>query len=239
MTDTHSHILFNIDDGSYSIEESLKLLQKLKDIGFNNVILTPHYIKGTEYSADNETKLNNFNLLKQAIKENNLNINISLGNEIFVSNDILSLLKNNEISSLNNTKYLLIELPFHNQILNLEDIIYEIKLKGYIPVIAHPERYTYFQENYDLVDALKEEDVLFQCNYSSIIGYYRKPAEKLIKYMLKNKYVDYLGSDLHHLDRTFVVDNFNKIMKQLNKIAGNEYLNEIINNCNLLVAKEE
>lgn len=239
MTDVHSHILFNIDDGSYSIEESIELLKKLQNIGFHDVILTPHYIKGSNYSANNQIKRKQFNLLKETIKEHNLKINIHLGNEIFISNDILNLLETDEISSLNNTKYLLIELPFHNQILNLEDIIYEIKLKGYLPVIAHPERYTYFQENYKLVDNLKELDVMFQCNYVSILGYYGKSAEKLVKYMFKNKYVDYLGTDIHHLDRTFVVDNFDKIKKQIKKVAGENYFNEIIENCNSLVHNEE
>ena len=178
MTDIHSHILFSLDDGSYSIEESLELLKKMKSLGYNNIILTPHYIKGSDYNANNERKRNNFYLLKEAIKEQNLNINIYLGNEIFITDNIPELIEQDEISSLNHTRYLLIEFPFHNQILNLEDIIYEIKLKGYIPVIAHPERYTYFQDNYDLVEELKDMDVLFQCNYSSIIGYYGHSAEK-------------------------------------------------------------
>ena len=77
MTDIHSHILFSLDDGSYSIEESLKLLKKMKSLGYNNIILTPHYIKGSDYNANNERKRNNFYLLKEAIKEQNLNININ------------------------------------------------------------------------------------------------------------------------------------------------------------------
>ena len=80
---------------------------------------------------------------------------------------------------------------------------------------------------------------MFQCNYVSILGYYGKSAEKLVKYMFKNKYVDYLGTDIHHLDRTFVVDNFDKIKKQIKKVAGEDYFNEIIENCNSLVHNEE
>ena len=106
MTDVHSHILFNIDDGSYSIEESIILLKELKSIGFTNVILTPHYIKGSEYSANNQTKLERFSELREEIKKQNIEINIYLGNEIFVCNNILELLEREEIVSLNNTKYL-------------------------------------------------------------------------------------------------------------------------------------
>ena len=235
MTDIHSHLLYNIDDGSHSVEESVELLIKLKEIGFNNVILTPHYIQDSEYSADNKEKKEKFEYLKETLNLNKIDINIFLGNEIFYNNNIVELVKTGYITPLNNTNYLLIELPFHNKILNLEDMLYEIKCKGYIPIIAHPERYTYFHDNYDLVDKLKEEDILFQCNYASIIGYYGKDSEKLFRYMLKNGYVDYLGTDLHSLNKTIVIDKFKKIEKEIRKVAGKEYYQEIQDNCDLLV----
>ena len=235
MTDAHSHILFGIDDGSSSLKESIELLKKMKDTGFNNVILTPHYIEGSVFNANNIDKMNRYEMLLEELEKQNIDINIYLGNEIFISNNILSNIKRNQILSLNNTKYLLIELPFHNKILNLEDIIYEIKVKGYIPIIAHPERYTYFQENKDLIDKLREEEVLFQANYASILGYYGKSSEKLMKYMLKKGYIDYLGTDIHHLNKSYVLDNFSKIKKHIIKYTGSDYFNQIIDNCNSLI----
>lgn len=235
MTDIHSHILFGIDDGSSTIEESLDLLKKMQDIGFTDVILTPHYIESTEYSADNSEKIKRFEYLKENIKLNNLDINIHLGNEVFIHNNILESLNNNLVFSLNQSKYLLIELPFHNQILNLEDTIYEIQLQGYIPVIAHPERYTYFQENPKLIEPLKDMGVMFQCNYSSILGYYHKESEKLMKYLLKKGYVDFLGTDIHHSNKSFVIDNFSKIKKTIIKIIGEKNYDNIMNNCNNIV----
>lgn len=235
MTDAHSHILFGIDDGSSSLKESIELLKKMKDTGFNNVILTPHYIEGSVFNANNIDKMNRYEMLLEELEKQNIDINIYLGNEIFISNNILSNIKRNQIFSLNNTKYLLIELPFHNKILNLEDIIYEIKIKGYIPIIAHPERYTYFQENKDLIDKLREEEVLFQANYASILGYYGKSSEKLMKYMLKKGYIDYLGTDIHHLNKSYVLDNFSKIKKHIIKYTGSDYFNQIIDNCNSLI----
>lgn len=239
MTDTHSHILFNVDDGSSSLKESIELLKELKKIGFKNVILTPHYIEGSDYVSSFKENEEKFYLLKEEIKNNNLDINIYLGNEIFINNNIIDYLKEKKIHSLNNTRYLLIEFPFYNQILNLEDIIYEIKYHGYIPVIAHPERYAYFQENYDLVDKLKEEGILFQANYSSILGYYGKSAEKLLKYMLKNKYIDLLGTDIHHIEKKHVVDNWKKINKHFTKIAGETYYSNIIKNGDKILNNEE
>ena len=89
MTDVHSHILFGIDDGSSSILESLELISKMKKAGFDKIILTPHYIEGTEYSAENKEKLERYELLKKEIDRNNMGVSIYLGNEIFIHNDIL------------------------------------------------------------------------------------------------------------------------------------------------------
>ena len=140
------------------------------------------------------------------------------------------------IETLGDTNCLLIELPFHNKIIGLLDIISEIKNAGYLPIIAHPERYTYFQDDYSLVDELRCERVLFQCNYTSIIGRYGDSAEKLLKYMLKHRYVDYLGTDLHRVDRTTLIDNWKKIDKLFNKVAGKDYYEKIKRNCDFLVS---
>lgn len=239
MTDIHSHILFDVDDGSSSIDESVELLKKMKDVGFDNVILTPHYIEGSEYHCENKEKKTKLNQIQEELSKQNIGINIYLGNEIFINNNIYDLIKNNIIHTLNNTRYTLIELPFHNQIMNLEDIIYELKLKGLIPIIAHPERYTYFQENYKEVDKLREEGFLFQGNYASILGYYGKESQKLLKYMLKKKYIDYLGTDIHRINKTYVLDNFKKIEKNIIKITKKDYYEEIKQNSNSIIKSEE
>lgn len=234
MTDIHSHIIFNVDDGSKSIEESIEILKSLRNIGFDNVIMTPHFIEATEYKIDNKEKIEKLKKISNELKYQNIDIKAYLGNEIFINNNIVDYVKKGLIYPLNNTKYLLIELPFHNKIVSLMDLLYEIKIEGYIPVIAHPERYTYFHEDYSLVDELKGEGVLFQCNYSSVIGSYGKEAEKLMKYMLKNHYVDYLGTDIHH-STSSVFDKFNKIERKIIKYAGKDNYETIKNNCDNLV----
>ena len=235
MTDVHSHIMYGVDDGSKSIEESIILLDKLKSVGFDNVILTPHYIAGDVYVASNKEKFEKFAVIDKELKSRNIDINIYLGNEIFISNNIVRDINEERSCTLNGTKYLLFEIPFHNQIINLSDIIYEIKLQGYVPILAHPERYSYFQKNYHLVDSFKEEGLLFQANFSSILGYYGNEAKKLLKYMLKHRYVDYLGTDIHRTSDLFVVEHFDKIEKKFYKVAGKDYYQEILfNNDNLI-----
>ena len=238
MTDIHSHIIFNVDDGSSSLEESIELIKYFKEVGFNNIIATPHFLRDTEYSAENDEKLEKLAILKEAVKKHNIDINLYLGNEIYISEHIDEDIKSNKIYTLNNTKYILFELPFHNEILNLPDIVYELKINGYIPILAHPERYDFLKRNYKEVDKLKEEGLLFQCNYSSILEYYGKDAKKLFKYMLKKHYVDYLGTDIHHINKTFTLDNFDKIKHKIIKIAGQDYFEEIIKNCDNLLKEE-
>jgi len=239
MTDIHSHILFDVDDGSRTIEESIELLKRLHEIGFKNVILTPHYIEGSEYSCENKEKKKKLEQIKKELAKQKIDINICLGNEIFINDNIYELIKNGVIHTLNNTRYILVELPFHNQIVNLEDIIYELKIKGLKPIIAHPERYTYFQKNYKEIDRLREEGFLFQGNYASILGYYGKDSQKLLKYMLKKQYIDYLGTDIHRTSKTYVIDNFEKIEKSIIKITKIDYYNEIKENSDLIIKAAE
>lgn len=235
MTDVHSHILFGIDDGSRTISESIELLKKLKSVGFNNVILTPHFILDSTYNSNYEANIKIYNELKERLINENIDINIYLGNEIFIDKNVPTLLEKNIITSLNGTKYVLVEFPMHNKLLNIEDILYEIRSKGYEVVIAHPERYDAFKEDYSIVDTLREDGFLFQSNYSSILGYYGKDSIKLLKYMLKRHYIDFLGTDIHRIEKTYVIDNFKKIEKHIIKVTGSEYYNKIQLNNNKLV----
>lgn len=235
MTDVHSHILFGIDDGSRTISESVELLKKLKSVGFNNVILTPHFILDSTYNSNYESNIKIYNELKERLIDENIDINIYLGNEIFIDKNVPTLLEKNIITSLNGTKYVLVEFPMHNKLLNIEDILYEIRSKGYEVVIAHPERYDAFKEDYSIVDTLREDGFLFQSNYSSILGYYGKDSIKLLKYMLKRHYIDFLGTDIHRIEKTYVIDNFKKIEKHIIKVTGSEYYNKIQSNNNKLV----
>lgn len=235
MTDVHSHILFGIDDGSRTISESIELLKKLKSVGFNNVILTPHFILDSTYNSNYEANIKIYNELKERLISENIDINIYLGNEIFIDKNVPTLLEKNIITSLNGTKYVLVEFPMHNKLLNIEDILYEIRSKGYEVVIAHPERYDAFKEDYGIVDTLREDGFLFQSNYSSILGYYGKDSIKLLKYMLKRHYIDFLGTDIHRIEKTYVIDNFKKIEKHIIKVTGSEYYNKIQLNNNKLV----
>lgn len=230
MVDLHSHILYGVDDGCKTIDESIELIKKMLESGFNKIVLTPHYISNSDYNSSRKDNLEKFALLRQKVLDNNLNVQLYLGNEIFLDNNSLKLLKEGVISSLADTKYVLFELPLNNQIRWVNDLIYEIKYSGYIPVLAHPERYTYMQKNPDMLFELKREGVLFQGNFASVLGYYGSAAKKLFKKLVKKHYYDFLATDIHSPDKDFVLKNFPKIQKKITKYGTSDYYCKLIEN---------
>lgn len=238
MIDMHNHILYGIDDGCKTIEESIETIKNMKKIGFNSIVLTPHYIEDSSFKANNSLKLERLEILKEELLKNNIDVNLFLGNEIFINESINELIINKEIRSINNTRYILIELPFNNQILNLDDYLYELKLKGYKIIIAHPERYTYFKDNYEEARKLYDSGVLFQVNYGSIIGQYGSSSFKLVKKLLKDDMVDFISTDIHKPSSS-LFDKFDDIKHKIIKIIGEDKFKDISYNNILKVINDE
>lgn len=215
MRDIHSHILYGIDDGSRSIEESIEILDEMYNEGVTDIILTPHYIYKSKYNCNNENKIE---LLKE-LQRNYSKINLYLGNEVYINDNILDLIKNKEIMTLNNSRYLLIELPMENKIKDLENIIFELVRNNIIPIIAHPERYIYVQKNIDYFDNMLDMGVLLQGNYESLFNKYGNTCNKTLKKLLKKNSITFLGSDIHHKNHN---SNIDKLNKKLYKIIKDE-----------------
>lgn len=219
--DIHSHILYNIDDGSKSLEESINILKEYMDMGFSDIVVTPHYIENTNYTANNIKKENIFKTIKQELTKRNININIYLGNEVFITNNIEELIKNKEISTINNTRYLLIEFPMDNKPKDINNIIYELKIRGIVPIIAHPERYEYVEKNPNIVKEWIEEGAILQSNYGSIIGIYGRGPKKAIKKLLKKDVISVFATDIHY-PKNKIYTNIDIIRKKIIKVIGEE-----------------
>ena len=226
--DIHSHILYGIDDGSKSIEESINIIKEHIKMGFTDIVVTPHYIENSKYETNNIDKENILKTLKQELKKQNININLYLGNEVFVNNNLEELLKKKEISTINNSKYLLIEFPMNEKPKDINNIIYELKIKGIIPIIAHPERYDYVEKNPNLVLEWIEEGALLQSNYGSIIGVYGSGPQKTIKKLLKKDLIEFLATDIHYPNNKIYL-NMDKIRKKLKKLITEERFIELTN----------
>ena len=218
MIDFHSHILPQIDDGSKSYNETIEMLEEAKNAGFEKIISTSHYIE-KYYEINEEQRL-------QLLKNINFqDIKLYLGSEIYVTNEIVQLLKDKKASTINNSRYVLYELPMHSKNMNDKEIIYRIVENGYVPIIAHPERYSYVQEAPEYVEELAEMGALFQSNYGSIIGMYGEKAKKTVKKLLKQNLIHFFGSDVHRPEQIY--PKIPKILKKLNKIVSQEKLEEL------------
>ncbi len=207
MTDIHNHLLFGIDDGAKTIEDSIDVLKDMANFGYKNVILTPHYIKDSNYSNPASDNYKRLKMLKEALEERNINLNLFLGNEIYIDENIFELLKDREIYPLNGTNFLLIELPISGEYENYEEIFSFLISKGCNVILAHPERYIAFQKDFNKIYELEKIGVYFQSNIDSLVGRYGIDAENTIKRLLKERKISFLATDIHHRKHDYNVWN--------------------------------
>lgn len=198
MIDIHSHILPGIDDGARTFDESIEIIRELSSHGVTDIIATPHFIRDTKYVSpviNNKVILQE---LKKQLKDRGIDVGIYLGNEIYIDEDIVGLIKAGRISSLAGSKYLLVELPLNDEFPNYEDHLSSLMSNGYKVVLAHPERYRMVKEDYGILENLYDMGILLQCNIGSIGGKYGKNAKKIAKRLAKDKKIFTFGSDTHH-----------------------------------------
>ena len=156
MIDFHAHILPNIDDGSRSIDETFNLIKEAQNVGFDEIVLTPHY-KETVFETDVAERGVWLDAITKNLTTKNIKAKLYLANEIYMTDNIIKLLENEKASTINNTSYVLFELPKNEEPLNLYDLIYEMQQNKIVPVLAHPERYVYVQKEPELLYDLVEE----------------------------------------------------------------------------------
>ena len=215
MIDIHTHILPDTDDGSGSIEETYQILKEAEECGFKKIISTSHYYEGMFEKTEQERK----EIIDKLNKQIN-NIEIKIGSEIFADQNIIKLLKEKKASSINNTRYVLFELPFINNISFFNKMVDDLKGNGYLPILAHPERYEIVKENPKIVEEWKKRGIYMQSNYESILGKYGKQSEETLKLLLKHRLVDFLGTDVHRIGTYPKVIN---AIDKIKKIVDNEY----------------
>ncbi|GAB6168234.1 exopolysaccharide biosynthesis protein [Clostridium carnis] len=197
MVDIHSHLIWDIDDGSKSKEMTLNMLKIAVESGTKKIVSTPHYIPG-HYETTYEEVKEKIEKVKVLAKENNLDIEIYQGQEVYYTSNILENYENGYIGTINNSRYMLIEFNMKNfSISEVLENLYELKLKGIVPVIAHPERYHIFIKKNILVNKFIEEGFLFQLNTGSITGDFGSEVKKTAEIFIKNKIYNFIGSDAH------------------------------------------
>ena len=195
--DLHSHLIPGIDDGAKDMETSLLLIQKLKALGYKKLITTPHI--SDMFPNSSTTILAGYSALKEELYKQNIQIELEVGAEYYADEQFEMLLEKNDILSFGKERYLLFELSYFTPPHDIDNLIYDIKLKGYTPVLAHPERYLYWHLDFNKYRELKEMGTLFQINLNSTVGYYNKDIQHIAEELIMNSLVDFIGSDTHHM----------------------------------------
>ncbi len=200
FVDIHSHILPGIDDGAKNVEESIFLIKKMKELGFSKIIGTPHTYPGL-YNNTNKTISKSFENLKSKV---NCEIKIGYASEYMLDNSIINKAKKKELLCLKDN-FILVEMSFVSKPIGLYEIIYEIKVNGYTPVLAHPERYLFLRLNEYY--KLKKHGCLFQANLLSVTDYYGSSVRKNLDLLLKNQLINFFGSDIHNTTHLLTFEN--------------------------------
>ncbi len=195
-TDIHSHVIPGIDDGAQNLAQSLDLVRNFLELGFRKIITTPHimvdYFRNTQ-----ETIHTGLDLLKQELEVQKLDIAIEAAAEYYFDEDFENKVERGDILTIG-ANYLLFEIPFSTYPLNLFETIEKIIAKGYVPLLAHPERYSYLHGSINNYRRLKDAGCFFQLNTISLSGYYGKPVQKVAEDLIDNMLINFIGSDMHH-----------------------------------------
>jgi protein-tyrosine phosphatase len=195
-TDMHSHVLPGIDDGSPDTTASATLIAGLKDLGYSRLVTTPH-IFWDIYKNTNQSIADAHELLRLSMS-GSAQMPLRSAAEYYLDEHIDELLRTDIPLLTIRDNWVLVEFSFVTPPMDLKEKLFSLQIKGYQPVLAHPERYTYLAKQKKTFDDLKEAGCLFQVNLLSFTNYYGKPAHDLAHYLLKKNYVDLLGTDLHH-----------------------------------------
>jgi tyrosine-protein phosphatase YwqE len=194
----HSHLIPGIDDGSPDQQTSLQLIAGLMDLGYKKLITTPH-VNGDVFRNTPEIIGDGQVDMLHALQQERMTVEFRAAAEYLMDDHFSKTLSTGGSFLTLKDHLVLVELSFVVPALNLKDMLFQMQLNGYQPVLAHPERYLYFAANKGWYDQLRDSGCYFQLNLLSFAGHYGREARDLAVYLSKKGYVDYLGTDLHHI----------------------------------------
>lgn len=194
--DFHSHLLPGIDDGAKTIDDSLQLIRDMQKLGFEQLITTPHVMKNV-WDNTSDKILDNLSQTQTALEQNQIKTPLTAAAEYLMDGDFIELFQNEKLLTLKDN-HVLVEMSYINPPIQLYDILFDLQVAGYKPVLAHPERYLFYHKNFSEYQKLKHAGCSFQLNLLSVIGYYGVGVADTAKTLLKKDMIDFAGSDVHH-----------------------------------------
>ncbi|MDD5149722.1 MAG: histidinol phosphatase [Flavobacterium sp.] len=194
--DIHSHLLPGIDDGARNFEDSLRLTQSLQAIGISQFITTPHIIHHVWENTSKGIKMVEEATVKQ-LEKHQIKVPFRAAAEYMMDDYFVELFKSEKLLTLKDN-YVLVEMSYINPPIQLYEILFELQVAGYIPVLAHPERYLFYHSKFDEYQKLKKAGCLFQLNLAAVVGYYGEGIVKVAEKLLQKGMYNFVGSDAHH-----------------------------------------
>ena len=225
--DMHSHLLPGLDDGLEQMEQTIAFAREMEQLGYKKLICTPHILPDVHDNSP-ETILPRLEEVRLAFKENDVNIEIEAAAEYMVGPEFHKTILNGEKLLTLGNNYILIEMSYAAPSQNIAQVIFDLKIKGYKPILAHPERYNYYLGNNEIYEDFIARGCLLQANLLSLTGFYGKPVQKAAEHLVKNKLISFIGTDMHHqghLNMTKQIatsTNFHKMINELD--LKNKYL---------------
>jgi protein-tyrosine phosphatase len=221
MIDLHSHILPGLDDGARNLQESLKIARMAEKDGIEKMVATPHLFRGEFIKEDFSIIEKKQFQLSNALKENNLRIEILTGAEVHISHNLISHLKRNRKHlTLNKSSYMFVEFPSDHVFSGVKNLFFELMSEGITPIVAHPERNSVFVNNPSLLYELIQMGALSQANSGSFSGLYGKTAEEAVLRFLELNLIHFIASDCHNTRS--IVPYLSDAVINTEMIIGNE-----------------
>lgn len=200
MIDVHSHVLPGIDDGARNMDMSIQMLRKAEQEGTEAVVMTPHFCRG--YGEASSVQVRELTeRLKEQMKHEGISLELHPGQEVFLTDSTIRDLEQGIIMGINDTRYMLVELPMDEIPKHAMEVLYELRVRGMKPMLAHPERYAYVMKDVTVLNRFIEEGCLFQLNSGSIEGVFGKEVRNTAETLLKSGAYCFLGSDAHSTGR--------------------------------------
>ena len=214
--DMHSHLIPGIDDGSKSLDDTIAMLAKFKDLGYSKVITTPH-IMSDFYKNTPETILGGLEEVKTEVSRINLGIEIEAAAEYFYDETLVARLPKNDFLTFGE-KNVLIEFSFSSEPRGYNEFFFDMLMKDYKPVVAHFERYSFLHGSVEKAEDLRNKGVLIQMNLNSLSGHYGPSVKKQAELLVDSGQIDFIASDCHRIDH----------LNQIENLLTSEYLHKVL-----------
>ncbi|RIO10853.1 capsular biosynthesis protein [Mammaliicoccus sciuri] len=234
MIDIHNHVLVGVDDGPANEEEAIALVKQAHEQGITTIVVTPHHLH-TRYNNTFHSVQAGIDRLNSIKEISELNIQLLPGQEIRITDKIFEEIENQNIKGINDSKYLLIELPSNEVPHYTKKLLFELQTKGFIPIIAHPERNKAIAKDINILYELVNNGALSQITASSLTGELGKNIQKTSIQMIEHHLVQLIASDAHHADRRPF--GFDRLFNQSK--LDDQYITQLLRNNELLIQDKD